>query len=127
MFLEELQQEEKIAFLELASLIARIDGKLSIYENSLIKKYQREMELEDYKIKGLSIEDILKEFKNERSKYIVLTEIFQLIYSDGVFHDHESEFVHIIKTHFGFDPSEFGSFKDWVGKIKELSVSKREH
>ncbi|MBV7507824.1 hypothetical protein KW850_21575 [Bacillus sp. sid0103] len=127
MFLEELEQEEKIAFLELAALLARIDGKLSIYENSLLKRYQREMELEDYKLRGLSLEDILNEFKSERSKYIVLTEIFQLIYSDGVFHDHESEFVHIIKTHFGFASSEFGTFKDWVGKIKELSVSKREH
>ncbi|WP_144554999.1 hypothetical protein [Bacillus sp. X1(2014)] len=127
MFLEELEQKEKIAFLELAAMIARIDGKLSIYENSLIRKYQRETGLEDYQLKGLSIEDILKEFKSERSKYIVLTEIFQLIYSDGVFHDHESEFVHIIKTHFGFDSSEFGTFKDWVEKIKELSVTKREH
>ncbi|MCM3117666.1 hypothetical protein M3610_20555 [Neobacillus sp. MER 74] len=126
MFLEELEKREKIAFLELAAMIARIDGKLSIYENSLLKKYQREMELDDYELEGLSIEEILTEFKSERSKYIVLTEIFQLIYSDGVFHDHESEFVHIIKRHFGFDASEFGTFKDWVEKIKELSVTKRE-
>ncbi|MEH7072810.1 hypothetical protein [Neobacillus drentensis] len=123
MFLKELQQEEKIAFLELAALIANIDGKVSIYENSLLKKYQKEMELEDYKLQGLAIDEILAVFKNERSKYIVLAEIFQLIYSDGVFHDQEGESVRLIKTHFGFNSSEFGSFKDWVEKIKELSVT----
>lgn len=123
MFLAELQQEEKTAFLELAALIARIDGKLSIYENSILNKYQSEMELEDYKLKGLAMDDILKIFKSERSKNIVLTELFQLIYSDGVYQDQESKSVRLIKDHFGFDEKEFGSFKDWIDKIKELSAS----
>jgi uncharacterized tellurite resistance protein B-like protein len=123
LFLAELQLEEKVAFLELASLIAEIDGNLSIYESSILNKYQKEMGLEDYKIKGLSIEEILGIFKNERSKYIVLTEIFQLIFSDGVFHDKEKESIRLIKKHFGFDSNEFGDFKDWIDKIKELSIS----
>jgi len=123
MFLEELQPEEREAFLELADLIAAIDGKLSIFENSILNKYKKEMGLEDYKIKGLEMDDILKIFKTERSKNIVLTELFQLIYSDGVFHDQESESVRLIKSHFGFNSNEFGSFKDWIIKIKELSVS----
>ncbi|MEH7352566.1 hypothetical protein V7150_03200 [Neobacillus drentensis] len=123
MFLEELQLEEREAFLELADLIAAIDGKLSIFENSILNKYKKEMGLEDYKIKGLVMDDILKIFTTERSKYIVLTELFQLIYSDGVFHDQESESVRLIKSHFGFNSNEFGSFKDWIIKIKELSVS----
>lgn len=120
-FLTELQPEEKKAFLELASLISTIDGNLSIYENPVLDKYQKEMGLEDYSIKGHAIEDILKVFKSERSKNIALTEILQLIFSDGVFHDQERESVHLIKTHFGFDPNEYESFKDWVLKIKELS------
>lgn len=124
MFLAELQPEERKAFLELAALIAKIDGKISIFENSILIRYQKEMGLESYKIEGHAIEEILPVFKNERSKNIVLTELFQLIYSDGVFHDQESESVQLIKTHFGFDSNEFGSFKDWIVKIKELSESK---
>ena len=123
MFLAELQPEEKEAFLELSSLIASIDGKLSIYESSIIEKYQKEMRLEDYAIKGLVLEDILKRFKSERSKNIVLTEILQLIYSDGVFQDQERESVRLIKTYFGFDSNEYGSFKEWIMKIKELEKS----
>lgn len=123
MFLAELHQEEKEAFLELAHLIATIDGKISIFENSILNKYKKEMELEEYQIKGIAMEEILKIFKTERSKNIVLTELFQLVYSDGVFHDQESEFVSLIKEHFGFDPSEFGNFKDWISKIRELSKS----
>ncbi len=120
MFLAELQPEEKEAFLELASLIASIDGKLSIYESSIIEKYQKEMRFENYAIKGLVLEDILKRFKSERSKNIVLTEILQLIFSDGVFQEQERESVRLIKTYFGFDPNEYGSFKEWIMKIKEL-------
>ncbi|MFZ7944104.1 hypothetical protein [Neobacillus sp. 19] len=122
MFLAELHQEEREAFLELAALIANIDGNLSVFENSILNKYKKEMDLEDYKITGLAMEDILKNFKTERSKNIVLTELFQLIYSDGVFTEKESETVQLIKAHFGFDSSEFASFKDWILKIKELSV-----
>lgn len=121
MFLAELQIEERKAFLELASLIASIDGKLSIYENTVLKKYKKEMEIENYTIKGNSIGDILKEFKDDRSKTIVLTEILQLIFSDGVFHDLERESVQLIKKYFEFNPNEYESFKDWVSKIKELS------
>jgi uncharacterized tellurite resistance protein B-like protein len=125
MFLAELQPEEKIAFLELAAQIARIDGNLSIYENSILNRYQREMDLEDYQIKGVAIDEILNTFKNDRSKNIVLTELLQLIYSDGVMHNHENETVHLIKKHFGFAENEYSSYKDWIDKIKELSASEQ--
>ncbi|WP_066367288.1 hypothetical protein [Neobacillus fumarioli] len=126
MFLNELQPEEKVAFLELATLMANIDGKLSVFESSVLDKYQKEMGLENYKLKGLSMDEILKTFKSERSKYIVLTEIFQLIYADGVYHDREAEAVRLIKEHFGFAADEFADFKDWIEKIKELSMTKVE-
>jgi len=124
MFLAELQPEEKAAFLELAVLIASIDGNLSIYETTVLNKYQKELGLLDYQPAGMDIADILNSFKSERSKNIVLTELFQLIYSDGVLHNHEEEFIRMIKEHFGFDSDEFGSFKDWIEKIRELSLTK---
>ncbi|MEH7419019.1 hypothetical protein V7266_27700 [Neobacillus drentensis] len=124
MFLEELQPEEKIAFLELAVIIASIDGNLSIFETSILNKYQKELGLEDYEPAGMNLDDILNSFKSERSKNIVMTELLQLIYSDGVFHEQEGEFVRLIKEHFGFESNEFGSFKDWIDKIKELSLTK---
>ncbi|NRD77826.1 hypothetical protein HPT25_10440 [Bacillus sp. BRMEA1] len=123
MFLAELQPEEKIAFIELAALIAKADGNVSVFESTVLNKYQKEMGLEDYQIKGLAIDDILNTFQKERSKNIVLTELFQLIFADGVYHDREVEIVQIIKEHFGFDSSEFSDFKDWIDKIKELSIS----
>ncbi|PKR84109.1 hypothetical protein [Heyndrickxia camelliae] len=121
MFLSELKQEEKTAFLELASLIAKIDHKQTIYEDSILNKYKKEMEIDHYKIQGLEMEDILKVFKSERSKNIVLAEILTLIFSDGVFHESERESLQLIKKHFGFKPSEFSSYKDWIDKIRELS------
>ncbi|WHZ05516.1 hypothetical protein QNH48_13175 [Neobacillus sp. YX16] len=121
MFLTKLQQEEKEAFLELAYLMATIDGKFSVFENPVIVKYQKEMELEDYKIKGLAIDDILKVFKEERSKHIVLIEILRIVYSDGIVHENEQNSIRLIKEHFGFDPNKYASFKDWIVGIKELA------
>jgi hypothetical protein len=121
MFLTKLQQEEKEAFLELAYLMATIDGKFSVFENPVIAKYQKEMDLEDYKIKGLAIDDILKVFKEERSKHIVLTEILRLVYSDGILHENEQESITLIKKHFGFDANKYATFKDWIVGIKELA------
>ncbi len=123
MFLAELKREEKEAFLELASLIAAVDGNVSIYESTVIERYQKELGLENYKVKGLALEEILDRFKNEQSKNIVLVEILKLIYADGVFHDSERESLRLIKTHFGFDAKEYTSLKDWIEKIKELSNS----
>jgi tellurite resistance protein len=120
MFLAELNPEEKVAYLELASLFANIDGNKSIFENSILDEYKKELEIENYTLRGLSIEEIAKVFKNERSKNIVLSEILRLIYSDGVYHAQERESVSIIKKHFGFKANEYESFKDWVSKIKEL-------
>jgi hypothetical protein len=121
MFLTELKKEEKEAFLELASLIAKIDGNHSIFEHSILKEYRTELELKDYVIKGLAIEEILNVFTTERSKNIVLTEILRLVFSDGVYHDYEKESVRFIKNHFGFAANEYESMKDWVAKIKELA------
>jgi hypothetical protein len=121
MFLTKLQQEEKEAFLELAYLMATIDGKFSVFENPVITKYQKEMDLEGYKIKGLAIDDILKVFKEERSKHIVLTEILRLVYSDGIVHENEQESITLIKKHFGFDANKYATFKDWIVGIKELA------
>lgn len=121
MFLTELLPEEKEAFLELAYLIAESDGKQSIYESSIIERYQKEMGLENYSIQGLAFEDILEKFNSDRTKNIVLTELLQLIYSDGIFQDQERESFHQIIEHFGLNPNEFNSFKDWIVKIKELS------
>jgi tellurite resistance protein len=121
MFLAELQLEEKKAFLELAYLIANVDGKYSVFESKTIKEYHKELAIGDYTIKGITIENILEEFKSERSRTIVLTELLRLIYSDGVFHEQERESVSLIKKHFGFNPNEYDSFKDWIIKIKELA------
>lgn len=121
MFLTKLQQEEKEAFLELAYLMATIDGKFSVFENPVIGKYQQEMDLEDYKIKGLAINDILKVFKEERSKHIVLIEILRIVYSDGIVHENEQNSIRLIKEHFGFDANKYATFKDWIVGIKELA------
>ncbi len=68
MFLAELQDNEKEAFLELASLIGTSDGKLSIYESTIIERYQKEMDNELYKMKHKSYEDALKSIPDSKEE-----------------------------------------------------------
>lgn len=122
LFLDQLQPEEKIAFFELAHLLASADGVLAVKEELILEEYRHELQInDDYAIRNLSIEEILQAFQSERSKNVALTELFRLIFSDGIYQDEERKSVQLIKTHFGFDPHQFQSFKDWVFKIKELS------
>lgn len=52
MFLTKLQQEEKEAFLELAYLMATIDGKFSVFENQLLRSIKRKWILKIIKSKA---------------------------------------------------------------------------
>lgn len=122
MFLNQLQPEEKIAFFELAHLLASADGILALREELILDEYRQELQIDpDYQIRHLSMDEILQAFQSERSKNVALTELFRLIFSDGVYQDEERRSVQLIKTYFGFDPHHFQSFKDWIWKIKELS------
>ncbi len=121
MFLSELEPKERVAFLELAHKVANLDGHLTPAKEVLLLEYATEMNIEDYKVQYLSLDDILPYFSSERSKHIALTELLRLIFSDGVLHNAERKSVELIKKHFQFDPNEYTSFKDWVVKIKELS------
>lgn len=122
MFLAELQPQEKKAFLELAYLVASADGHLTPKEEALLEEYKKEMVMEEsHKIENLSFEKIVSQFQSERSKNIALTELLSLIFSDGVYHEEERKSIQMIKEHFGFNPNQFNSFKDWVENIRKLS------
>jgi len=51
MFLNRLNQEEKIAFLKLAKYVVSIDDKLYEKETYLIEQYCKEMNIENIDIK----------------------------------------------------------------------------
>jgi len=91
MFLNRLEKEEKIGFLELAHHIARSDGDFSDLQKSIIDKYCMEMQIEDieYDTEKFDIYDTLSKITQRTSKKIVLLEIMALIYADDFLHKEE--------------------------------------
>jgi len=80
MYLNDLNKNEKIAFLKLAYMIAYSDGEFCDNEKMVIGSYCNEMGISDIGLnKNESIEDISNEFKSRISKKITILELMSII------------------------------------------------
>jgi len=82
MFLNQLNLEERKAFIELAYYTAKIDNVFADEEKYFIETYKNEAGIEYYDIENYDFDKIVSKFKNKRVKNIVLLEITALIYAD---------------------------------------------
>ena len=91
MFLNRLEKEEKIAFLELAHYVARSDNDFSLSQKDIINNYCIEMQIEniEFNVNKFDIYNTLGKITNKKSQKIVLLEIMALIYSDNFLHEEE--------------------------------------
>ncbi len=88
MLLMKLQAKEKFSFLQLAHYLARVDNKYGQKEEEIILEYCSEMGIENvdsFDFENFSLENILKDFKSESSKRIVILELMILIHIDHSF------------------------------------------
>ncbi len=115
MFLNRLVREEKVAFLELAHYMARIDGDFAENELETIKIYCAEMNIENIKFDStnFSLEKCLETFKDKNSKKIVLMELMALIYSDDNFDEKERIAIKTISNKFNFDNNTVFIYEQW--------------
>ena len=86
MFLNRLEKEEKIAFLELAHYVARSDNDFSDKEKNVINIYCTEMQISDvdFDKSSFNLGLTLSKIKSSQSQKIILLEIMALIYSDNM-------------------------------------------
>ncbi|RXT02773.1 TerB family tellurite resistance protein [Ammoniphilus sp. CFH 90114] len=121
MFLNQLQEQEKKAFIELAHLVAMADGYLNEKERELIELYKHEMGIsEEYALQDLPLDSILAQFETEASKNIAFIEVLGLIFADGGYNDEERKIVKTIKQGFGFTPEKYETCKAWVRRIQDV-------
>lgn len=96
MFLNQLNQREKEAFISLSIHAGKANGVLEENEIVMVREYCQEMELPMYDDKDIApLSDVYGVFKSsdERIKKIVLLEVLGLIYADGNYDDDEKSFV----------------------------------
>ena len=122
MFLNQLNQEEKNAFLELAHYIARSDNDFSDDEKSIIEKYCMEMQIDniDYDKKAFDIYNTLGKIKHKRSQKIVLLEIMALIYADDLMHPNEEKVLMKMLEEFDIHLPQFIICTEWAKTMLSL-------
>ncbi len=122
MFLNKLEDNEKVAFLTLAHHIARSDGDFSENEQNVIAIYCMEMQIQDinYDKNNFSLNTILSEIKSDENQKILLLEIMALIYSDGL-HQEEQKILDMIIEQYNISEALSTVYSEWSKSILSIS------
>ena len=123
MLLMKLQSKEKFSFLQLAHYLARVDNKYGKREEEIILEYCGEMGIENldsFDFENFSLEKILKDFKSESSKKIVILELMILIHIDHSFNLNEKKLIQRISENFGIDVDDVNDYSQWGKSVAML-------
>ncbi|MBP3810230.1 MAG: hypothetical protein ILA15_05805 [Clostridiales bacterium] len=96
MFLDRLNNEEKVMFLDLAVYAAQSNGIVDEAESKMLMQYCKEMGIAFYDVSSIhSMEEVKNCFSvtSEEKKRIVALELLGLCYIDGDFDSVESAFA----------------------------------
>jgi tellurite resistance protein len=96
MFLNQLSEMEKNAFISLSVHVSNANGVFAEEEKAMIQEYCREMGIPFFDAdNSMHMEEIVATFGKSdiRIKKIVLLETLGLAYSDGVYDDSEKSFI----------------------------------
>ena len=123
MLLMKLQSREKFSFLQLAHYLARVDNKYGEKEEEIILEYCTEMGIENldsFDFDNFSLDNILKDFKSEKSKRIVILELMILIHIDHIFNINEKKLIEKISESFGIDILDVNDYSQWGKSVAML-------
>jgi hypothetical protein len=123
MFLNELDQNEKVAFLKIAHYAARSDGDFSDDQKNIINTYCFEMQISDidYDHNSFNLSEILKGITNERSQKIILLELMALILSDDIVHKEEKKVIDLMLNTFSIKEELYYIYLEWTKAILAVS------
>ena len=121
MYLNYLEEKEKIAFLKLAHLIANSDNEFCNNEKVIINSYCNEMGIEDIKFNKNELIDIISsEFKTEQSQRIVIFELMNIINANGEFKAEEKDIMDILLKEFNIEEKFVANVKQWSDSMTHL-------
>lgn len=122
MFLMQLDNIQKFAFLQIAHYLAHTDGEYDNIEEELITEYCIEMGIDDmvYNEEEFNLEQTLALFKSEKSRKILLLELMILIHVDDRFNYFEQNFVKDAAALFGFSDSQIRQASSWGKAMSAL-------
>ena len=122
MFLNELNKEESIAFLNLVQQFANIDNVFAKEEKRLIQEYLEELELKKEDVKSLTYDEVMDILKRTitRNKSIIYFELVGLALVDGAYEDTEIDFLDKIANDLDIRRDRKIAFANYFFNFKEV-------
>jgi len=122
MFLNELNRQESVAFINLVNQFANIDEVFAKEEKELIESYLEELNIEAEKVNSLNYEEIIAELKkcSTRVKSIVYFELVGLALVDGDYGDKEIDFLDKIAIGLDIKRNRKIAFANYFFNFKEI-------
>lgn len=106
--------EERKAFLELLTLIAKADGELQPEEIALLDQIGQDLQIDWKSLEEKSIENTLTVFASYSSKITVLQELIKLAFIDGDYTTTERQGVIQIAKVLDIDSNKVSDIEQWV-------------
>lgn len=113
MFLNELNEKEAVAFVNLVSEFANIDNTFTKEEKEVLDEYLEELKLNKDTVGKINFKEALKTLNDskERIKNIVYFELIGLALVDGEYGEKEIDFLDNIAEQFG------------ISRVKKIAVA----
>ena len=121
MYLNYLEENEKIAFLKLAHMIADSDDKFCKNEKIVINSYCLEMGIDDIKVDlNENLNLICSEFILSGTKKIVILELMSIINANGIFKESEKKIINELLQTFQLDREFLNEVQEWSKALINL-------
>ncbi len=118
MFISDLNQKERGAFLELAQKIVCADGKITAEEREMLEALEEEAgEVERLGVENLMVFDICKIIGSKEARAKTMLELTSLAFVDGDYDSKEKELIAEIGKAWGIDRMDVLRSEDW-GKLR---------
>ncbi len=126
MFLDNLNQEEKVVFLELAYKVAYANRELSEEEISQMKEYRRICGVSSIQNTG-TVDQLMAYFadKNETVRRTVFFELYTILYSNDKITITDEEIIAKAHEHFNLDEDVFREIASAAQDLRKVEVRLR--
>jgi hypothetical protein len=122
MFVNLLDNEQKLYFGTLVTMAMHIDNEVAEEELEVIDGYKRELGLEELEMVSHDIDQVINYFKeaSETVKNAVYLEVVTVVLADKVLKNEENELLDKLASAFGYDEAKKNQFIDTVKRLQHV-------
>ncbi len=126
MFLNQLQDEQKKAFLSLALKLIQADGVTDPREEMIFLAMRQEMGLwQETQLPQGSVEKLSAPFADKKSQRIVILELLGLVYADERFQEQEQRLLRGLANLFEISEEDATKIESWA--LRQIQLTREAH